>query len=290
MTFAPCVTSVVVLTLAQAQAPPRDPAPRAAATEVESNGVIRGRVIDRETGRPIARATAQLTPAAGPGEARSAATDSEGRYQFTGLPAGRYTLTAAPPEGVATHLAHRFGQERPLDFRRSGIGTPIRLERGATFTADVALWRALAIEGRVVDDQGQPVANVPVTATLAGAPDGATGPPRTTDDRGMFRLFGLAPGEYRVCADPKDALSYSRLGPRVSQPDMLLKTCYPAGEAADAQPLALTSGEVTAVEVRLRRGRVYTISGIAIDAAGAPTVERVSLVRTEGFSQVVEWR
>ena len=286
MIFAPCVTFLVVLTLAQAQAPPpRDSAPRAAATEVESNGVIRGRVMDRETGRPIARATAQLTPAAGPGEARSAATDSEGRYQFTGLPAGRYTLTAAPPDGVATHLAHRFGQERPLDFRRSGIGTPIRLERGATFTADVALWRALAIEGRVVDDQGQPVANVPVTATLAGAPDGATGPPRTTDDRGMFRLFGLAPGEYRVCADPKDALSYTRLGPRVSQPDMLLKTCYPAGESADAQPIALTSGEVTAVEVRLRRGRVYTISGIAIDAAGAPTVERVSLVRTEGSSQ-----
>ena len=106
----------------------------------------------------------------------------------------------------------------------------------------------------------------------------------------MFRVFGLVPGEYRVCADPKDSLSYARLGPRVSQPDMLLKTCYPAGEAPGAQPLALTSGEVTGVEVRLRRGRVYTISGIAIDAAGAPTVERVSLVRTEGFSQSSEWR
>lgn len=284
MLLARCVTSLIVLTLwPTTQVPPRDPVPRPA-VRAEETGTIRGRITDRESGQPIARASVRLTPVGPPGTMQGVVTDGDGRYQFTGLAPGRYMLLTEPPDGTAAYLAHRFGQERPFDPRLGGTGTPVTLARGATFTADVALWRALAIEGRVVDDLGQPVANVPVGASPASMPEGTlSGMTRTSDDRGMFRVFGLAPGQYRLCADPQSGMAFARYGPRVPQPDRLLKTCYPAADGSDAQPITLTTTDIGGVEMRLRRGRVYTITGIALDSSGAPTVEQVSLVRGQGF-------
>lgn len=282
MLLARCVTSLIVMTLWQTtQAPPRDPVPRPA-VRAEEGGTIRGRITDRETGQPIARAGVRVSRVGAGPPVLGVPTDADGRYQFPRLAPGRYTILVEPPEGSGAYLATRYGQERPIDPRFGGAGTPFTLSHGATFTADVALWRALAIEGRVVDDLGQPVANMPVVVGPIGLPEGGMGVPRTSDDRGMFRVFGLAPGEYRLCADPRNGIPMIRFGPRVAQPDMLLKTCYPAGDGSDAQPLALTSTDLTGVEIRMRRGRVYTITGLAIDSSGAPTVDQVSLVRFDG--------
>ena len=115
-------------------------------------GSISGRVTDRETGQPLARVAVTLGgPAVGPLKGRPLVThaDADGRYAFTQLARGPYSLTFAPPAYRATHLAHVYGERRPLipRFRRP---YPISLRSGQRLDhADVALWRAFAISGRV---------------------------------------------------------------------------------------------------------------------------------------------
>ena len=85
---------------------------------------------------------------------------------------------------------------------------PIELRDGETRdNVDIALWRAFAVEGRVVDDAGEPIANADVNISPWESPSTMSmGRPRQTDDRGMFRIFGLRPGQYRICAGRRDAL------------------------------------------------------------------------------------
>jgi Carboxypeptidase regulatory-like domain len=142
---------------------------------------------------------------------------------------------------------------------------------------DAALWRAFAVEGRVVDDAGEPVAHANVNISPWDSPSSMSsgGRPRDTDDRGMFRLFGLRPGQYRICASVEQFF-----GSPEEAPDKLIRTCYPnAVNDGDAQPVVLSSGEVGPIEIRLQRNRTYRITGIAIDSSGTPIQNaNVSLV------------
>jgi Carboxypeptidase regulatory-like domain len=279
------LATLVLLAATQAAQPPppRDPVPRAAARPQTSGGsAIRGRVTDRETGQPLARVNLRLGLLAPPATQRNTLTDGDGRFDFSSLPAGRYSLVAEPAEGTATHLPQRFGQRSPLDPTRSQASTSIELKEGETREADMTLWKALAIEGRVFGEHGEPLANVQVSAVPPGAPGMMGRWMRSTDDRGAFRVFGLRPGEYHVCADPRPSLSSMR-NPNV-EPERPLKTCYPGTlNDHESQAIVVSAADVGGVDIRLRRGRVYTITGIVLDSSGAPmTGGNVSLVKSEG--------
>lgn len=60
------------------------PPPVRSAAVAPVSGVIRGRVVDRKTGQPLAHASVLIR-----GTARAAATDSTGQFEFTGLEPGR---------------------------------------------------------------------------------------------------------------------------------------------------------------------------------------------------------
>jgi hypothetical protein len=139
---------------------------------------------------------------------------------------------------------------------------------------DVGLWRALAVMGRVVDDAGSPLANVEITVEdlNTGFSVNSPGFPRTTDDLGAFRRFGLAPGTYRVCAVP----GYVTASPDPAR-TRLLPTCFPSTVVdAEAQPVVLKNADVGGLEIRLQRSRTVTLSGTVINASGQPA-EGVSI-------------
>lgn len=170
-------------------AAPRDNA-RIAPT---GTGVIAGRVLAADTGRPIKRARVVVT---GGGRPHATTTDEQGRYKIAGLPAGNYSITATKTgfvDGV-------FGQRRALR-----AGTPIALaDNQQVSDADVKLARGGVITGHVFDEDGEPLSRAFVTVLRSQyvrgekqlTPAGAD----QSDDRGQFRVFGLPPGDYFVSA------------------------------------------------------------------------------------------
>ena len=155
---------------------------------------ISGVVVDGVTGRAVAGVAVTLSNAALP-SAIGTVTDSKGRFVFQNLPASeRCTLTATKPGYSSGSLPRKSG----LIFT-----TGIALTEGEWIAdARLVIWRPGAISGRVVDDNGEPLVDVPVRALtripIAGAEHWATGPTVRTDDRGIYRLPGLARGQYIV--------------------------------------------------------------------------------------------
>lgn len=149
--------------------------------------------------RPLRRARVMLN-----GDAlalgRTSIVDDDGTFVFEGLPPGRYTVTASK-EGYVTAA---YGARRP---ERPGRSIP--LGSGESRSVELRLQRGAVLTGTVLGADGDPAPGISVTA-LASRYVAATGERRfalagtaQTDDRGMYRIFGLAAGQYIVQATPR---------------------------------------------------------------------------------------
>jgi protocatechuate 3,4-dioxygenase beta subunit len=178
----------------QQQSPPRDTSARPPAEPSGPSGRITGRVLDGVTGRPMKLARVTLNA---PGTTnRAAQTDEAGVFDFLALPAGRYTLTVQK----SGYVNLSYGQRRPLQ-----PGTPIQLEDGQHFKdIEFRMPRGSVISGVIADEVGDPMPGITVRAMRFQytqgirqlVPAGAG----QTDDRGMYRIWGMNPGEYYVTA------------------------------------------------------------------------------------------
>jgi hypothetical protein len=177
------------------------------------SGRIAGRVIGADTGRPVARALVRLSAGELPGE-RSALTDTSGAFEFTDLPAGRYTLSASK----AGYVRLSFGQRRPLQ-----AGTPLQLVGGQALKGvDFRLPRGSAITGHLYDENGDPLPGATVVAARYQYAQGlrqlVSAGTAQTDDRGEYRVWGLNPGEYFVSALARNPQASPRGGFAFSGP------------------------------------------------------------------------
>src|SRR5204862_3502534 len=115
---------------------------------------------------------------------------------FKDLPAGRYSVFASK----GAYVGGTWGQQQP-----NQAGKPIDLAADQTLErVDFTLPRGGVITGRVLDEYGEPLSELPVeavrTAMLNGRRDLVAVGSATTDDEGVFRIFGLVPGQYHVRA------------------------------------------------------------------------------------------
>jgi Carboxypeptidase regulatory-like domain len=269
MITSPLLMSLALLFLSQTPAAPQ-----------QGTCEIRGRITDKETGRPLPRALVRVMMVAGETE-RATSTDDEGRYQFTDLPPGIYGLIAGAGQFRATHLM------QTLDDVTRGAGRLTLKDGEVRADVNIALPRALALPVRVVDEWGEPLSGVSVQVTSADTRRNVyPGFSRATDDRGLLRVFPLAPGRYIVCAEPAYAMGY--LGEtKTGRRERFLRTCRPSGGTdGDFEPVAVMGANVPEVELRMRRGTTFIISGTVIDAAGSVASDaRVSLSRFERGGQ-----
>src|SRR5688500_19023834 len=158
-------------------------------------GRIVGRVLSTDSGGPLRRAQVRLS--APEIAVKTALTDTEGRFEFKDLPAGRFTLSASK----SGYVTVQYGPTRPFES-----GRPIELaDKQVLAKADIAMPRGGVISGRIVDEFGDPLPDALVSAMRQTWSNGRrrllpTGRTGSTNDLGQFRMYGLPPGEYYVSA------------------------------------------------------------------------------------------
>jgi protocatechuate 3,4-dioxygenase beta subunit len=196
---------LVALTLtvpvgAQMPTQPRQPTP----LQVPATAAIFGTVTAGDSGQPIDGVRVSLSGPEIRGS-RSTFTDDDGRFAFVGLPAGRVTLTASKSGFVSI----TYGQPRPGPGQ---AGTPIALLAGQQLK-DIRLQlpRGGVITGTVFDEKSRPLVGASVRVSRWVVQSGerviVSAGSDSTDDRGRYRVFGLAPGSYVVHTTPRGTIS-----------------------------------------------------------------------------------
>jgi protocatechuate 3,4-dioxygenase beta subunit len=243
----------------------------AAGSSAQPTATIRGRVTDRDSGQPLPRfrvtASKELVSDDTSAALPTAITDSNGQYELSVRP-GAYVITARPPALVSTYLAGMHGDDEPLALSGSVRPRPTELKPNDRLEVNFMARRSLAIEGRVLTEDGDPLSGVLVSLERLDRP--ASRPAVETDDRGFYRHFGLAPGQYRLCATPAPPPPpRTPLHAAVKSP--LLTACYPAGSTSTSlKPIELTRADVRNVDIVMTTARRFTVSGELQDGAGGP--------------------
>ena len=237
---------------------------------------ISGRVtID---GKGVAGITVAATTSSSPLDNRTVAkttTDDDGKYQLTGLAAGQFTIM---PLAKAFVVGTSGAYKQP--------GQSITVADGETIAKiDFDLVRGGVITGRITDTDGRPVIGERVSVVAKDAPDTGRpmtmfdGPRNTTDDRGVYRIYGLGPGNYKVSIGQAGAAgNVAIMGMGGSK---YTKTFYP-GVADEAKATFLEINEGTEISnidiVASKSGRGSSVSGRVVDADSGQPVPNVYVV------------
>ena len=250
--------------------------PATSAKTQEGPGWISGRLTAWATGAPVrgAEVTAFLVGDSdvltSPAAHQTVVTDDDGRFEFRGLPLGRWKITAAKTGFVPWQL----GQRRPFEAPPLLLLAP----GGERATADFSIPTAGAIEGRVFDELGDPVSHARVTVYRARMVQGRrhlqpVGRTDSTDDTGGFRIYDLAPGQYYVAASlrvaPHDAIMDTTYAP----------TYFPGtGNLAEAQRIVLEPGAEARADFQILPVRRLRVAGSVFTSGGAPASAFLNLV------------
>jgi protocatechuate 3,4-dioxygenase beta subunit len=250
----------LVITLVLAQASPVN-ATRDTRPSVTAPATLYGRITEQGSDRPLPGALVMLRGSDGSQKQRAVA-DASGRYELTDVQPGEYVLWASAGDHRSTHLSQAYGRPEPMDpwmRQRSNL----ELNAGDRRTdVNIALARALAIEGRLIDPWDEPMANVAIELKRADDSPAPSGQSRS-NDRGEFRLYGLRPGRYRVCAVPEGGFTPSADSRR------FVRTCYPAAPSeSNASDIVVSTSDVAGIEIKVQRSETLSIAGTVQDADG----------------------
>ncbi len=215
------------------------------------------------TGEPLRRATVTLRRTSSSSDTAprgyTAATDAAGRFGIAGVVPGDYRLSARRNGFVDADYGSR-------DYLRAG--SALTLKPGQRM-ADILFPMTPhgVVTGRVVDEDGEPVAGVRMQALRYRYPQGrrqlAEYGEGVTNDIGEYRVAGLPPGRYYISASPRR--SYERgMQPAAGQPEEeYAMTFYPnAGDPAAAAGVDITpGGQLRGLDMTLRRQRTVSIRG-----------------------------
>jgi hypothetical protein len=150
---------------------------------------------------------------------------------------------------------------------------------------EFALIPQAVITGKVIDEDGEPVPHTMVTVLrrtpLARQPMGMMG--MSTNDVGEFRIAGLAPGRYVIRAERRGPMfgAATRAGTDGKGEGTLdyVPTWYPGvtDEASAGEITAAAGQHLPGMDIRLRKGRVFQVSGRIGGVPGDSSRIQVSL-------------
>lgn len=292
---------------AQTQAPP-------------PSGTVTGQVIAQDTQVPARFAQVMLqgvSPASG-GEVGSGASGTNrvigggfvgalgGSVMTTTGVDGTFTaVDVAPGDYYVMASAPGYIPERALLTAEVAAGADpadllaripmVHVGADSVSSVTVTIERGGTLAGKVVWEDGSPVAGVSINATLTGVATTlpavlqairSPGAPAftTTDDRGGFRLSGLPTGEYLVQVMLQDRPQFGQFGgfPRGVRMGSTLRIYSPGVfRKTEAKPVSVEAGvERDDLRMVINLHGLHTVSGQAGSVASGLSVEsgRVTLV------------
>lgn len=274
----------VALAAASAQGP--QPLPQ--------DGLIVGQVVDGVSGRPVAGAivalsTPQFSPFVSarpaPPSAPAVLTGTDGRFVFPDMPRGSVSITATKP-GYADGA---FGRRRP-----GGPSQQLTLaDSERVGDVVVRMWKLGSISGTVVDEAGEPMVSVAVRAfrrsVVAGIRRFVDASSTGTDDRGMYRLSNLVPGEYvvAVVSNQMSVLTSAAAAGQVRSELMEMAVAM-AGTALEVDGSVLRIGVGTAIPPPPEGGRLFVYPTTFFPAATAASLGTVVTIASGDERQGID--
>jgi hypothetical protein len=279
-----CLAACATLLSAQAPSPdtvPQDP----------DKARLEGHVFNSVGGEPLrkARLTLRMNVAQQQTQGRqqpplppstyTVTSDAEGKYAFPNVDPGDYQLT----------VTHDGFADLKLGDRSARRVEPIVLnakDTRADFNLKLVPYGA--ISGVLVDEDGDPLRNLPVSAMkwqyTSGGREMREVQQATSNDRGEYRIFDLPAGKYFVKINPERIAGFR---PRRPEPTVA-PVFYPGVlEATRATPQELGAGQdLRGINFNLRRVEFATIRGQVIAPAGADTRAGL-LIASDGGSNSI---
>ncbi len=227
---------------------------------------IAGTVVSKTDGHPLARTRITLRDARAPQKFESLITAEDGKFEFTGVPAGKYDLHGEKRGFISAS----YNQHEQFS---TALVTGAGLE---TESVVLRLAPAAIITGKVLDEAGDPVRRATVTLYYNDHTSGvdqirqANG--AQTDDQGAFEMSSLMPGTYFLSANAKPWYATHPMSEPTnsgSEPqapaeildrpslDRSLDVAYPVTyypdvtDADSATPIPIRGGERLQVEIHL---------------------------------------
>lgn len=193
-------------------------------------------------------------------------TDQDGNYRIVGLTAGSYQLRPLAP-------AYAMPDE---NISRSGGKSVLLAEGEDVQGVDFSLVRGGVITGKVTDADGRPIIEERITVVPDG--QGNQGQPQVvlgrfqTDDRGIYRIYGIPAGRARIFVGlaEEDPYSSTRIG-RANYK----RTYYPdTTDPNKAKLIEVNEGmEVTNIDITVGRSLpTFTASGKVVDGETGKTI------------------
>ncbi|MEK6300881.1 MAG: carboxypeptidase-like regulatory domain-containing protein [Acidobacteriota bacterium] len=294
------VSATEIASLARPDKPGADlrgaqPTPSVQDKIAQSSESIKGRVIGEE-GRPVAGVSIMAIPVNIASNRQSMVTtivswpvisDADGKFELTGLQAGAYTILARAEGYILSDSDskqfHRAGESVTLTLVKPGVITGKLTNSLDNPVAGVVV---RAIKVREADNKPVRVREQPFSK-FANSMNSLLGPFKT-DDRGIYRIYGLAPGYYQVAAGGRSWQGFGAYNTGVGPYDGDAPTYYPSSTLPTAGEVAVRAGhEVANIDIRYRDNRGHSVSGTVSGSKGSDQ-EGISLVLTRATSGVVE--
>lgn len=209
---------------------------------------------------------------------RETLTNDEGEFRFDDLSHGVYRLSA---QGIDI--------EQMKEFYRPGASVILRMKKGGVITGTVTdstgepVIAARVQVLRVRDEQGRRIYNA--SNFMAWQAE------RLTDDRGVYRIWGLAPGSYLISVGGKDRDHRNPISDAIED---YAPTYHPsAATPSTAAEVTVNDGqEATGIDIRHRGESGYAISGHVTGARARGSNEEgvVVMLAQSGSNASLGWQ
>jgi protocatechuate 3,4-dioxygenase beta subunit len=198
-------------------------------------------------------------------------TDQEGHYRISNVLAGSYEVSPNAPGFVVS--------------MRSGSAAIIVGEGETIEDVNFSLTKGAVITGRVTNSDGQPLVEQGITlqpvennSQIFGNRYIGFGQPNMTDDRGIYRIFGLPQGKYKVSVGQNEDSLFTGSSRRRS----IRQTFYPGvSDFAKAAIVEVSEGgEAKNIDITVDtndNSQRFAVTGRIVDGVSGEPVSNLNL-------------